>query len=150
MLAPRRTCTHMKEDGQRCGAPPLRGEDRCFWHSPEHVEEAAAARKLGGQRRRREGTLSGAYDFEDLSTVEGIRRLLYIAAYDALSLDNSVARCRTIIACAQAAAKLLHDGELEGQLQAIAGALSARTREPTPAFDLEVEAEEELGELGEG
>jgi len=30
----------------------MKGEDFCFWHSPEHAEEAEEARRLGGLRRR--------------------------------------------------------------------------------------------------
>ena len=38
-------------------------------HSPEHAKEVQEARRLGGLRRKREVTLSGAYDFEGLGTV---------------------------------------------------------------------------------
>ena len=37
-----------------CKASPLRGEKYCFWHHPDHRAEAEQARKLGGQRRKRE------------------------------------------------------------------------------------------------
>jgi hypothetical protein len=32
----------------------------CFWHAPGNEEEVAEARRLGGLRRRREKTVSGA------------------------------------------------------------------------------------------
>ena len=38
--------------GRRCGATPLSDSAYCFWHDPDHAEEAAAARKLGGHRRK--------------------------------------------------------------------------------------------------
>jgi hypothetical protein len=98
----------------------------CFWHSPEHAEEAAKARSLGGQRRRRESTLAGAYDLDSLDTVQSIRRVLEIVAFDALGMDNSVARGRLLIAAAQAATKLLEVGELEGRLDAVEAALKPR------------------------
>ena len=52
-----------------CKASPLRGEKYCFWHHPDHQGEAEQARKLGGQRRKREGALQGAYDLEGLDSV---------------------------------------------------------------------------------
>src|SRR5205823_3166282 len=102
-----RICTGIKQGGDRCRNAPLRDEPFCFWHHPDYAEAADQARKLGGQRRKREGTLQGAYDFNGLEAVGDIRRLLEIAVMDALGLDNSVARVRTIIAAAMAAAKLL-------------------------------------------
>ena len=47
-------------------------------HSPENAEEVAEARRLGGLRRRREVAVSGAYEFDGLETVAGLRRLLVI------------------------------------------------------------------------
>jgi hypothetical protein len=72
--------------------------DYCFWHSPEHAEEAAKARSLRGQRRRRESTLAGAYDVGPLDAVGGIRRVLEIVTFDGLGMEISVARGRLLIA----------------------------------------------------
>jgi hypothetical protein len=47
-----------------------------------------------GLRRRRERTVSGAYDFAGLATIESIRRILEIAVLDVLGLENSIARAR--------------------------------------------------------
>ena len=52
-----------------CKARRLRGEEHCFWHHADHQAEAEQARKLGGQRRKREGALEGAYDLESLNSV---------------------------------------------------------------------------------
>lgn len=46
-------------------------------------------------RRRKEGTVAGADDFEGLDTVAKITRLLEIAVVDTLSQENSIARART-------------------------------------------------------
>ena len=54
---------------------PLRDRPYCFSHDPERAEEAAEARRLGGLRRRKEGTIAVAYDLPGLDTVAGIRRL---------------------------------------------------------------------------
>jgi len=113
----------------------MRESEFCFWHDPDHVEEAAQARRLGGQRRRREGIVRGTYEIESLDTVADLRRLLLVATVDALALDNSVARIRVLISIVQAGARLLETGELEERLAALEGAIGPRpdpTRERLP------------------
>ena len=114
-----RACKGLKEDGGRCQAPPLLDGDFCLMHSPEHAEEMAEARRLGGLRRRREKTVSGAYDFEGLADVGQVRRLLEVAALDTLSLENSVARSRTLAYLAQVALKALEVGQLAERIDAL-------------------------------
>ena len=121
-----RTCKAQNESGHPCGQAPLQGSDFCFWHSPEHAHEAAEARRLGGLRRRKENITAGAYDFADLESVEGIRRLLQVAAVDALSLENSIARARTLAYLAVVAAKLLETGEVEERVAALEQTLGPR------------------------
>ena len=114
-----RTCNALKEDGSHCQAAPLLDSDFCLMHSPEHAEEMAEARRLGGLRRRREKAVSGAYDFDGLADVTQVRRLLEIAASDTLSLENSVARSRTLAYLAQVALKALEVGELAERIDAL-------------------------------
>jgi hypothetical protein len=109
----------VKDDGQPCRAPRLRDSEFCFWHSPEHAEEAAEAQRLGGLRRRREKAVAGAYDFDGLDSVPKARRLLEIAALDSLALENSVARSRTLAYLAQVALKALEVGELAERIDAL-------------------------------
>lgn len=106
--------------------PPLAGSGLCWAHDPENAGAATEARRLGGLRRRREATLSGAFAFDGLTTVEQIRRLLEIATLDTLGLDNSISRARTLIAAAQAAAKLLETGELETRITVLEAAVLRR------------------------
>ncbi len=87
-----RQCNYKKEDGQLCQAAPIKEGAHCFWHSPEHAEDVAEARRLGGLRRRREVAISGAYEFVGLQSVGDIRRLLEVAVLDTLGLENSLAR----------------------------------------------------------
>ena len=122
----RRICKAHKQNGDRCRQAPVGDSDFCFWHDPDHAEQAEQARRLGGQRRRREKITEGAYDLESLDTVPGIRRLLHIAMLDALGLENSVARSRALTAGALAAARLLEVGELEERLQAVEASLGPR------------------------
>ena len=127
-----RTCKARNDRGEPCRAAPLRGGDYCVFHDPEHAEVVQEARRAGGQRRKREVALAVAFDLEGLSSVPEIRRLVEVAAFDALSLDNGVARVRALGYLAQVATSLLEKGEHEERLTAIEAALGPRIvkREP--------------------
>ena len=112
-------CTSILEGGQRCRATPMHGAALCFWHNPETASEATEARRLGGMRRRREGAVAGAYEFGGLGTSSDLRRLLEIAATDALALENSIPRVRALTTIAQVGARLLEVGELEARIEAL-------------------------------
>ena len=131
-------------NGSPCRSSPLTGEDYCLFHSPTHEEEAAEARRLGGLRRRKEKTLVGAYDFPGLRTVPDIQRLLEIATLDTLALENSVARSRTLAYLGQTALRCLEIGELEERVALLEAALRSRDLSPVPAFDLELDLEEDF------
>ncbi len=126
MVGDRPSCSSRREDGEACRATPLREEPFCFWHSPTHAEEAAAARKVGGQRRRREHTIAGAYDLEGLEDVRGLRRVLDITLADLLGIDNSISRARALIALVGSGAKLLEVGEHEERLEALEAVVQPR------------------------
>ena len=123
----RRRCAYAKADGQPCQMAPLRDRPYCFAHDPERAEEAADARRLGGLRRRKEGTIAVAYDLPGLDTVVGIRRLLDIVVTDGVGLDNGIPRLRVLISTAVAAMNLLKVGELEERLVALEGVIGHRT-----------------------
>ena len=126
-MLPRRQCQATNaQTGTPCRQAPLRDAVFCFWHDPDHAEEAAEARRLGGQRRRREHVVAGAYDFDGLSSIPEILRLVEVAALDTLGLENSVARNRTLVAVAQAAANLHEKGELEERIKALEAVMSTR------------------------
>jgi hypothetical protein len=124
-----RACSFRKDDGEPCRAPPLRDSEFCIMHSPDHAEEVAEARRLGGLRRRREKTVAGAYEFEGLRSVEQIRRLLEIGVLDTLGLENSIARSRALAYMAQVSVRLLEVGELEERVQALESVLHPRLKE---------------------
>jgi hypothetical protein len=127
LLVVGRACIGKKGDGSPCGAAPLHDGDFCLWHDPDKADEVAEARRLGGQRRRRERVVAGAYDFEGLASIPAIRRLVEVAVLDTLGLENSVARARTLAYLAQSATKLLETGELEDRLAAIEAVIETRT-----------------------
>jgi len=107
-------------------------------HSPEHAQEVQEARRLGGLRRKREATVSGAYDFEGLETVAGIRRLVHVAVIDTLGMENSISRNRTLAYLAQVALRTLEVGNLEERIMALEQVIHKRRIEhETPNFDIE-------------
>ena len=128
-------CAGKKENGQPCRAPKLRDSDYCLMHSPEHAQEMAEARRLGGLRRRREVAVSGAFDFVGLETVGDIRRLLEVAVLDTLGLENSIARARTLAYLATTAINLLEVGELEQRLASLEAAVHGQKSLPASVFD---------------
>jgi hypothetical protein len=121
-----KTCRGLGNKGERCRALPLRDSDFCVFHDPEHAEAVSEGRRLGGLRRRREGTLAAAYDCDGLATVQELRHLLEIATLDTINLENSVARNRALISAVQTGAKLLEVGELEERLEAVEATLGPR------------------------
>ena len=123
----RRRCVFPRSDGQPCQMAPQHDRPCCFAHDPERATEAAEARRLGGLRRRKEGTIAVAYDLPGLDTVAGIRRLLDIVVTDGVGLDNGIARLRVLISTAVAAMNLLKVGELEERLAALEGVVGHRT-----------------------
>jgi hypothetical protein len=119
-----RGCVYAKADGQPCRMAPLHDRPYCFSHDPERAAEAAEARRIGGLRRKKEGTIAIAFDLPGLDTVAGIRRLLQIAATDAVALDSGIPRLRVIISAATAATNLLKVGELEDRLAHVEAAVA--------------------------
>ena len=133
----RRICIARKADGSPCGSPPLKDERQCLMHSPEHAQEVAESRRLGGLRRRREVAVTSAYEFEGVDTVFGIRRLLEIAIVDALGLENSISRARTLAYLAMTAIKLMEVGELELRIEALETAVHGSKRSTESVFDVD-------------
>jgi len=106
---------------------PLHDRPYCFSHDPDRAAEAAEARRLGGLRRKKEGTIAVAYDLPGLDSVAGIRRLLEIVVTDGVGLENGVARLRVLIATAGAATNLLKVGELEDRVAHLEAAVAGHT-----------------------
>jgi hypothetical protein len=118
MVVPR-ICQAKTEKGKPCKASPMQKSDFCVFHDPAHAEVVQQARSAGGQRKRREVAVSIAYDFEGLTSIPAIRRLLDIAATDALGLPNDLPRVRALGYLAQIAVTLLEKGELEERVAAL-------------------------------
>ena len=76
-------------------------------------------------------------------TITDFRRLLEVAVIDTLSLENSVARSRTLAYLGQTALKCLEVGELEDRLALLEGAVKSRELSPASDFDLDLDIEDE-------
>ena len=114
-----RQCIFRLSSGRQCKAAPLKDSEFCWVHSPERAKDVQEARRLGGLRRKRESTISGAYQFESLDSVDGIRRIVLIAVLDALSMENSMSRARTLAYLAQVALRMLEVGDIESRVEAL-------------------------------
>jgi len=122
----KRACKFTRQGHQPCRAPPLTDREYCRFHSPDHAKEVAEARRLGGLRRRRERTVSLAYDFDGIGTIEQLRRVVEIAILDTLGMENSVARSRTLAYLAQVGMKALEVAEFDERVRKLEDAVAAR------------------------
>jgi hypothetical protein len=121
-----RLCSATTSRGEPCNATPRGESGLCLWHDPALVDEANAARRLGGQKRRREATVLAAFDLEGLANVGQIQRIVEIVVTDLLGMENSIARARSLLSAAQVAAKLLEPGEFEERLPQLESVLEPR------------------------
>jgi hypothetical protein len=119
-----KTCKGTTRAGQPCRANPADEPDYCAFHDPEHADAVQEGRRVGRQRRKRETTLAAAYEVESVRTIPNIQRLVDVAVFDALALDNNIARVLAYLA--QTAMKLVEAGEMEERLQAVEAALGPR------------------------
>lgn len=131
---PRPRCSARTAAGKPCLAAPVVGGTRCFLHDPEHADAAAAARTLGGLRRRRTGLITHGFDLPDLRSLDGVYRLLNIAIEDALLLENGVARIRTLIYAASVAARLHEQHALLERLEVLERATDRAARPARPSW----------------
>ena len=131
-----RGCTFTMPDGRLCRASAIRGERFCYMHEPGKADEVAEARRLGGLRRRRERTVGVAYGLSGVRTEDDLSRVVEIAVFDVLGLENSIARSRVLLAAAGSGAKLLETGELADRLAAIEAILERQRQAPEAEADL--------------
>ena len=115
----KRQCIFHLSSGRQCKAAALKDSEFCWVHSPERSKERQEACRLGGLRRKRESTISSAYQFESLDSVEGIRRIVLIAVLDALSMENSTSRARILAYLAQVALHTLEVGDIETRIETL-------------------------------
>lgn len=110
------TCTHIKEDGERCGAQKLVSGDFCFFHEPKVIDIRQDARRKGGLNRYGPKGEAGSYTIKSPADVLTI---LEDAINDAMSLGNTAGRAKTIGYLAQIVLRGFEVAELEGRIKAL-------------------------------
>lgn len=123
-----RTCREKNTDGNSCGAAPLLGEQFCLWHHPDHTDEVAEARRLGGINRRRQRIVFAANDFEGLASVEQVRRLLDLSVSVTLQQQPSLAQAKTLAYLAQQGLKMLEVGEIQERIEQLESVMGDKLR----------------------
>ena len=118
-MASKRPCAYQHPDGRPCGAPPLRDSLYCLFQDPDHADAVAEARRLAGQRRRKEAAIATVYDLLDATSDEGTKRLMDIVVSDVLGLDNSLNRARVLLYAIQTGIKVRESGDLVGRIEAL-------------------------------
>jgi hypothetical protein len=138
-MTKRRRCAGLRADGAPCEAWPLRESRYCYFHDPDLAEDRTNAQHLGRSRRRRDVSLATVYEFTSLATTEGMWRLLDIAAFDTLALDNSVARNRALGGFVQTALRTREQTELEERIAALEAAKHQHQEVHHTGFDLDAD-----------
>lgn len=124
-----RRCAFRHPDGRPCGAPPLRDCAFCRMHDPAHAAEVEESRKLGRQRQRRYVAIQGSYDLDGLSSTEDRLRVIEMVTLDILTLENTLARARTVGYLMGQADKLAKSSEMEERMAALEAAVQAGQRQ---------------------
>ena len=127
MTTTSKRCKAKNKRGEPCGAFTLTGSDFCFHHDPSMAKERAAARAKGGRARhgRRIGR-TATLELVEIRGMADVVTLLETTINDALSLENSLQRARTIATLANVVIKALEFATLEERVEALELALKAR------------------------
>ena len=141
-----RGCTYLMPDGRPRGATRRRAVPFCWVHDPDASEEAAQARSLGGQHRRRERILAAMYDLTGVSTPDELTRIVEIATHETLAERSSLARARTLLLAARTGLQVRIETVIEARLRALEAAEAARRA--APSSDGLLADAERLGESG--
>jgi len=88
-------CKATTKAGEPCRGFAVGGGGYCFTHDPGRAEERRLARAKGGAARHGR-KLGGNHEAVTLASIADLLPLLERAVNDVLSLENSVARARTI------------------------------------------------------
>jgi len=113
-------CSATTKKGEQCKAYALADSDFCFTHDPAHAGERAQARSKGG--RARHGRLIGSTgDAEPVrvQSMADVVDLLERTVNDALKMENSLQRARTIATLAGTIVKALQFATLEERVAAL-------------------------------
>ena len=115
-------CPATTRRGTPCRAHPPRDGVYCRMHDPARSDENQASRRLGGLRRRREKVVTTALDLKDVSSLDGLGRVLDIGMVDTLALENSIMRSRTLAALASVKLRWFELAAVQRVLELLQGA----------------------------
>jgi hypothetical protein len=104
----------------------MHDDDFYFWHSPNHAEDAAQTRKLGGMRPKREGTYRAPTTSRASPPSPTSSVCSKSPSWTLSASTTRIARVRALIAASLAAAELLEVGEMEERLTAMEAAIGPR------------------------
>jgi hypothetical protein len=129
MTAPK--CSATRRDGSPCNAYALSGSDYCYHHDPRLAARRRQARRKGGRARhgRQVGPVGAAPNLP-LATMSGVTDLLRHAINQALQLENSIARARTLGYLAGLLIKALDIASLEERVLLLERVLQSREDAP--------------------
>ena len=102
------------------------------WMRSQAVTISAAASACSARRRRREGTVGGAYALEGFGTGADLQRVLELALADTLELENSIARTRALTHLVSVAARVKETTEFEARLRALEAGVWRETPDAGP------------------
>lgn len=115
--APPSQCMHLNSAGQlHCKAGLRPGALYCFLHDPERAEEAAEARRKGGELRNSPIMPAAPCD---LSTAEAQRRVLEETINRLRARQEPVQIARTVIYAVSTARAILDQEQLLARLEAL-------------------------------
>jgi hypothetical protein len=117
-------CRAKTARGNPCSNPAA-SSGYCFAHDPDRKAEAQAARRLGGYHRRTAARVSGDTAIT-IASMQDVLTLINSIVADTWQQDNSAARSRALLACAEAGVKVLEQTEIEGRLAALEAALEEK------------------------
>lgn len=129
-----RPCKAKNKRGEPCGSYAVTGGNFCMNHDPARAAQMAAARAKGGRARHGRSIAATAAPGETvrLQSVGDVLCLIERAVNDALAMENSLSRSRTLGTLALAALKAFEVSELENRIAALETLLKIQT--PTRVF----------------
>ena len=104
----------------------------CSTSTTTPMAAVGVRRGLGGLRRRREGTIGGAYALEGFRTGADLQRVLELALADTLELENTVPRTRALTQLVSVAARVQETTAWEARLRALEDGVWRETPDAGP------------------
>ena len=112
-------CAATNRKGDPCGGWAIGESEYCFAHDPERAAERLAASAKGGRARHGRKIHTGEDGTLSITTPEDVLNVVRQAILDALTLENSIARARTIGYLAGVAFKAFELVDIDARLQAL-------------------------------